>query len=63
VKVEDGRPLVKMSANWKVVGTWRIRTLQMATRSQTKCRSISTCLVRWCCTVLVERYTALTLSQ
>jgi hypothetical protein len=21
VKVEDGRPLVKMSANWEVVGT------------------------------------------
>ena len=22
-KVEEGRPLVKMSANWEVVGTWR----------------------------------------
>jgi hypothetical protein len=24
--VEEGRPLVKMSANWEVVGTWRTRT-------------------------------------
>jgi hypothetical protein len=29
-KVEEGRPLVKMSANWEVVGTWRTRTSPIA---------------------------------
>src|SRR6185312_7007424 len=56
-KVDEGRPLVKMSANWEVVGTWSTRTSPMATLSRTKCRSISTCFVHWCWTRLVERYT------
>jgi hypothetical protein len=42
----DGNPLVKMSANCSVVGTVRTRTSPAATRSWTKCRSISTCFVR-----------------
>jgi hypothetical protein len=42
----DGNPLVKMSANYSVVGTLRTRTSPAATRSRTKCRSISTCYVR-----------------
>ena len=59
----EGSPLVKMSANWEVVGTLSTRTSPMATLSRTKCRLISTCFVRWCWTGLVKRYTALTLSQ
>jgi hypothetical protein len=43
-----GKTLVKMSANWEMVGTWRTRTSPIATRSRTKCKSISTCFVRWC---------------
>jgi hypothetical protein len=43
-----GKTLVKMSANWEVVGTWRTRTSPIATRSRMKCKSISTCFVRWC---------------
>jgi hypothetical protein len=42
----DGNPLVKMSVNCSVVGTLRTRTSPAATRSRTKCRSISTCFVR-----------------
>ena len=34
-----------MSANCSVVGTLRTRTSPAATRSRTKCRSISTCFV------------------
>src|SRR6185312_5833245 len=45
-KVEEGSPLVKMSANWEVVGTWSTQTSPIATLSRTKCRSISTCFVR-----------------
>jgi hypothetical protein len=52
---EDGRPLVKISAYSEVVGTWRTRTAPAATRSRTKWRSISMCLVCWCCTGLDER--------
>ena len=32
-KVEEGSPLVKMSANWEVVGTWSTRTSPMVTLS------------------------------
>ena len=32
--------MVKMSANWEVVGTWRTRISPIATLSRTKCKSI-----------------------
>jgi hypothetical protein len=35
-KMLKGRPLVKMSVNCEVVGTWRTRTTLVATRSRTK---------------------------
>ena len=46
MKTDVGKPLVKMSAYWDEVGTCRTRTSPRATRSLTKCKSISTCLVR-----------------
>jgi tyrosine-protein phosphatase YwqE len=45
VKTLDGSPLVKMSANCSVVVTLRTRTSPVATRSGTKCRSISMRLI------------------
>jgi hypothetical protein len=33
-KVENGRPLGKISTNWEVVGTWRTRTAPTAMKGK-----------------------------
>jgi hypothetical protein len=43
--IEVGRPFVKMSMNWEVLGTCRTQTSQMVMHSQMKWRLISTCFV------------------
>lgn len=58
-----GKPFVKISANWDCVGTCNTFTSPSETVSRTKWRSTSTCFVCWCCTGLVDKYWALTLSQ
>jgi hypothetical protein len=43
--IEVGRPFVKMSMNWEVLGTCRTQTSQMVMHPQMKWRLIATCFV------------------